>query len=57
MILAESAPACEAMRLRWLTELRSHLLRTCRAFKARRLRFAVGESDDGFGGPDIPGGA
>lgn len=52
VILARSAPAREAMRLRWLTKLRSHLMQTCRSFKARRLRFDVGDGDDCFGGPE-----
>jgi hypothetical protein len=52
VILARCAPAREAMRLRWLTKLRSHLLQTCRPFRARRLRFEVGDGNDGFSGPD-----
>jgi hypothetical protein len=48
VILARSAPARESMRLRWLTELRSHLVRACRPFRARRLRFEVGDGEDKF---------
>lgn len=51
VILARSAPAREAMRLLWLTKLRSHLVQTCRSFKARRLRFEVGDGNDSFGRP------
>jgi hypothetical protein len=54
VILAASPAEAHALRLRWLTTLREHLLRTCKAFGARQLMFRVGRSDDPFPGPDEP---
>jgi hypothetical protein len=48
VILVDGPAARALMRLTWLTELRSHLLRACRAFRARRLEFQVGDGDDRF---------
>ena len=48
VILVECPAVRVLMRLTWLTELRNHLLRSCRCFKARRLEFRVGAGDDSF---------
>ena len=48
VILVDGPAARTVMRLTWLTELRNHLLRSCRRFKARRLEFQVGDGDDRF---------
>lgn len=48
VILVDCPAARMLMRLTWLTELRSHLVCSCRRFKARRLEFRVGDGDDRF---------
>ncbi len=48
VILVGSPTALMPIRLKWLTDLRGHLVRTCRPFGARRLEFRVGEGDDRF---------
>jgi hypothetical protein len=47
-ILVDSAPAHMLLRLKWVTELRAHLARSCRAFGSRRIVFRVGPGDDRF---------
>ncbi len=48
VILVDSAAAAAVLRRQWLTVLRSHLVDTCRAFRARRLEFRIGLGDDRF---------
>lgn len=56
VILVTSPAARMLMRLTWLTELRNHLLRSCRSFRARRLEFEVGDGDDRFSAAPDDGG-
>jgi hypothetical protein len=48
VILVDSAAARSVMRLKWLTQLRSHLARHCGGFGARQLAFQVGVGEDRF---------